>query len=161
MSTRFTIKDAPQTIDASARQPLGQLLINATQWMSVSLLHLMRARGHSDLSSAHLAFFCSLDCGTTHASNVARRMGISRQAVYKTTKELQHLGVLELLVDPSDRRQKVISMTKRGERIALDARASMAEVEKHLEDQIGIRALNQLTSALADNWGPIVGELPK
>lgn len=153
MSTKFTFDISTET----QNPPLGLSLINATQWISVSLLNLMKARGYDYLTSAHLTFFASLDCGTTHASNVARRMGISRQAVYKTTKELQKLGVLELLEAPDDRRQKVIVMTEIGEQIALNSRSCMAEIEDHLANQIGVDELRQLMASLEGDWGPILG----
>ena len=150
MSTKFTIKSSASPLD----QPLGQSLIQAHQWLSGSLLNLMHQRGHTDLTSAHLTFFNSLNCGMTHASEVARRMGISRQAVYKTTKGLQKLGALQLIEDPEDGRQKVISMTQRGERIALDARACLDVVEEQLAKKIGQKKLELLRSALMADWGP-------
>ncbi len=154
MSTKLTIKSAAA---ADIEQPLGQALINANQWLSSSLLHLMRKRGHTDLTGAHLTFFSNLNCGMTHASEVARRMAITRQAVYKITKELQRMDVLALEDDPVDRRQKIISMTKRGERIALDARASLEQIENHLTDKIGKRNFDALLAILRKDWGPVLG----
>ena len=152
MSTGFTIKEDKQF----AELPLGQTLINAHQWFSSSLLQLMHSRGHKDITAAHLTFFCSLNCGMTHASEVARRMGITRQAVYKTTKELQRLGVLELLDDPADGRQKVISMTSQGERIARDARDCLDLVEGQLIRRIGNQNFNALRHILQQDWGPSI-----
>jgi len=137
-------------------QPLGQALIQAHQWLSASLLNLMHERGHRELTRTHLTFFNSLNCGMTHASDVARRMGITRQAVYKVTKELQKLGILELVDDPEDGRQKIISMTKRGERIALDARECLDLIEAQLAGQIGRRNLEILKTVLAKDWGPVI-----
>lgn len=131
--------------------------MTADQWLSASLLHLMRARGHEDLTGTHLAFFAFLECGLSHASDVARRMGITRQAVFKVTRDLQRIGVLRLEEDPQDRRQKVIRMTDRGERVALDARASLAEIEARLGERIGVAAVAQLRTALGQNWGPVLG----
>ncbi|MEQ8801686.1 MAG: MarR family winged helix-turn-helix transcriptional regulator [Haliea sp.] len=131
--------------------------MTADQWLSSSLLHLMRARGHKDLTGAHLAFFAFLECGLTHASDVARRMGISRQAVYKVTRDLERIGVLRLEEDPTDRRQKLILMTARGDRVALDARASLAEIEARIEERIGPVRLDQLRGALARDWGAVLG----
>jgi len=152
MSTGFTIKEEKQV----AELPLGQTLINAHQWFSSSLLQLMHLRGHEDLTDAHLTFFCSLNCGLTHASEVARRMGITRQAVYKTTKELQRVGVLELLDDQADGRQKVISMTPQGERIAIDARECLDLVEAQLIQRIGKQNFDALRQILKQDWGPSI-----
>lgn len=153
MSTRLTIKD----VEAPLEQPLGQALISANQWMSSSLLHLMKAKGHDKLTGAHLTFFCHLNCGVTHASEVARRMGISRQAVYKITRELQRIGALELREDPEDKRQKTIFMTDLGERVALDTRAAMAEVEAHLRDVVGPKRFESMAEILRLDRGPNLG----
>ena len=144
------------TAEIGVQPPLGQSLIQAHQWLATGLLNLMHERGHSELTSAHLTFFTNLNCGMTHASDVARRMGITRQAVYKITKELQKSGILDLVDDPDDGRQKIIAMTERGERIALDARECLTIVEKHLADQIGQDNLDVLRNALARDWGPVV-----
>lgn len=152
-STKFTNNKVAATLE----QPLGQALISANQWMSASLLHLMKAIGHDDLTGTHLTFFCHLNCGVTHASEVARRMGISRQAVYKVTQELQRLGALELKEDPDDKRQKTICMTHLGKRVALDARAAMEEVEAHLRTVVGAKRFESLAQILRLNWGPYLG----
>lgn len=123
------------------------------------MLELMHDRGHTELSTAHIAFYCNLNCGMSHASEVARRMGITRQAVYKTTRELQRLGALTLSMDPSDRRQKIITMTPLGEQIALDARECMAQIESHLRSRIGRENVELLYDVLSTDWGtPPVSE---
>lgn len=149
MSTKFTkLNERP-----TSERPLGLVLHNAHQWISTSLLALMHEMGHKDLTASHLSFFSSLDCGLTHASAVGRRLGISRQAVYKTTKELTHLGILELIEGEADKRQKVISMTARGEQVALDARACMAKIEGRLSETIGEKNLQEMLTALRSDWG--------
>ncbi len=152
MSTKLTNSSGGIVTQGS----LGQALMTADQWLSSSLLHLMRARGHEDLTGAHLAFLAFLECGLTHASDVARRMGISRQAVYKVTRDLERIGVLRLEEDPQDRRQKVIHMTARGDRVAQDACDSLTEIEARLQERIGSKSLEQLRSALASDWGAVL-----
>ena len=83
-------------------------------------------------------------------------MGITRQAVYKTTKELQRIGVLELLDDQADGRQKVISMTPQGERIAIDARECLDLVEAQLVQRIGKQNFDALRQILKQDWGPSI-----
>lgn len=140
----------------SPEAPLGQRLLNAQQWTFASLLNLMGSRGHKNLTTAHLMFLANLDCGSTHASLVARRMGVSRQAVYRSTRELQAQGALTLADDPIRRNQKVIQMTQLGAVIALDARACMAEVEATIKQRIGEQDFEKLYSILKRDWGDIV-----
>ncbi len=144
--------------DAPPDAPLGQALMQAQQWLVVSLLHLMSKKGHKSLSPAHLAFLANLDCGETHASAVARRMGVSRQAVYRSTRELQKLGVLKLIDDPAAGNRKIVQMTARGIKVATDARACLVEVEAELEARIGSRGLANLQAALNAEWGLPLGQ---
>jgi len=154
MSTSFT-KEGPAP---PVTPQLGQLLMHGQQWVTSSLVNLMTARGHARLTSAHLMFLNNLDCGVTHASEVARRMGVSRQAVYRSTRELQKLGVLGLEVDPARKTQKIIRMTEYGQRVALDARACLDEIETALKKRLGKGDLEALASALGREWGPPLDE---
>lgn len=154
MSTKFTKKSDTEP----APPPLGQVLLNANQWISSGMIHLMHERGHTELGPAHLTFFSHLNCGVTQASDVARRMGISRQAVYKITKELQEMDILSLEADPDDGRQKIISMTERGERVALDSRACLEVIEGRLAEKIGQENFDTLFSVLSSEWGPAFGD---
>lgn len=154
MSTSFTKGGSPQRF---LQPPLGLLLMSGQQWVMTSLLHMMAQRGHEQLTAAHLMFFGNLDCGDTYASEAARRMGVTRQAIYRTTRELQRLKLLKLETDTARKTQKIIKMTARGQQVALDARACLDEIETTLRDRIGARDLERLTDALAKPWGPPAG----
>jgi DNA-binding MarR family transcriptional regulator len=137
--------------------PLGQLLLKAQQWTFQGVLYLMAERGHTELTIPHLIFLANLDCGVTHASLVARRMGVSRQAVFRTVRELQELDILLLEADPERRNQKIIQMTSRGGKVVTDARACLEAVEAAIRDRIGQQDFERLTSILRQDWGPTVG----
>lgn len=151
MSTTLT------TCNPTSNVLLGQLLLNAQQWTFQGVLHLMAERGHADITVAHLMFLANLDCGVTHASLVARRMGVSRQAVYRTTRELQSLDVLTLEADEQRRNQKIIRMTPRGVKVVSDARACLDIVEATIRERIGECDFDRLTQILRRDWGPVVG----
>jgi DNA-binding MarR family transcriptional regulator len=147
MSTLLTIADEAVTL------PLGQHLIKAQQWVSAGVLDLMAKRGHKRLAPSHLAFLANLDCGSTHASAVARRMGVSRQAVYRTTRELQAMKILDLVDDPDKKNQKIIRMTAHGTKVVADARLCLAKVEATLRERLGARNFDRLSSILRADWG--------
>jgi DNA-binding MarR family transcriptional regulator len=123
-----------------------------------SLLRLMAVRGHTDLTAAHLMFLSNLDCGDTYASEVARRLGVSRQAVYRSTRELQRLKVLKLEIDADRKTQKIIRMTKHGQQVVLDARSCLDTIEAALGERIGTRDLLKLASILGKDWGTPLGD---
>jgi DNA-binding MarR family transcriptional regulator len=138
--------------------PLPVLLETASRWVMQGLLAKLRARGHDRLTEGHLMLIVNLDCGTTHASAVAQRMGVSRQAVFRTTRELQALGLLTLEADPARGNQKIVVMTESGSRLALDARAALAEIDAALAARLGPEAAARLRAALEAGWGEPPGD---
>jgi DNA-binding MarR family transcriptional regulator len=145
------------TLRATSDIALGQLLLNAQQWTFQGVLNLMAERGYAEFTVAHLMFLAKLDCGVTHAALVARRLGVTRQAVYRTTRELQELDVLALESDSQRRNQKVIRMTPRGLKVVAVARACLDEVEAAIRERIGHRDFDRLASVLGRDWGPVIG----
>lgn len=154
MSTSFTIVE-----DRSypVRPQIGVLLMIAQQWVTTSLLRLMAERGHTELTAAQLMFLANLDCGDTYASEVARRMGVTRQAVHRSTRDLQKLKILRLESDKTRKTQKVIRMTKLGLQIVREARSCLADLEAKLGERIGVRDVEKLSSVLAKDWGLPLG----
>jgi DNA-binding MarR family transcriptional regulator len=71
-------------------------------------------RGHPDLRPAHGFAMQAIGIGGTTATEAARRLGISKQAMGKTVDRLAELGYVERLDDAADRRRKLVRLTPRG-----------------------------------------------
>lgn len=149
MSTKFT--------SFEENFQLGQSMVHRQNWMTHSLINLMSKQGHAKITAAHLQFMNYLDCGDTHPAAIARRIGVSRQAIYRSTRELQKLGVLEMLPDPQNGNQKIIHMTEYGNKVALDARQALDEIEIELSQRLGAQDFAQLKNLLCADWGEIMG----
>lgn len=139
--------------------PLTVLLQTASYWVMQGLMAGLTAKGYTGLTEAHLTLLGNLDCGTTHASAVAQRIGLSRQAIYRTIREMEAMSYLELQDDPNRRNQKLVVMTDAGMHLALDARAALASLEETLGRRIGDKAIIALRASLEQGWGEI-GQTP-
>lgn len=84
------------------------------------------------LSPAQLGFLAALICGENTASDVARRMGVSRQATQRQATALANLGYLEVMPDPVRRNQSRITFTDDGTRLMALCRAKLAEWDTEL-----------------------------
>lgn len=133
--------------------PMIALLQTGTEWFVRGALERLAAIGFGTISAPQVLLFAHLECGSTHASGLASRMGISRQAVYRTLKELQSSGFLTLDDDPNARNQKIIRMTERGETLATAGRSILRDMEAQLEGRIGAAALRALRDATERGWG--------
>lgn len=71
-------------------------------------------RGHPDLRPAHGFAMQAIGFGGATATDIGRRLGISKQAAGKTVERLEALGYAERAADEADRRRKLIRLTPRG-----------------------------------------------
>ena len=77
-------------------------------------LHAELARqGHPDMRPMHGFVFQAIGPGGTTAAQLARRLGVSKQAAGKTIDHLERLGYLERAPDPADARRKAVRLTGR------------------------------------------------
>ena len=138
-------------------EPLTVLLQAASQVILRALIDRLHASGYSDITEPQIVLFGNLDCGATHAAQIAQRMQVSRQAISKTLRELQSMGWVLLEDDPARRNQKLVVMTKPGMQFANDARKALGAIEAKLAQDIGEDAMRNLRIALEKGWGKTAG----
>ncbi len=90
-------------------------------------------QGHPAVRPMYGFVFQAIPPRGSTAVELARRLGVSKQAMGKTLDALEHLGYVERSLDPEDARRKVVRLTNRGidcldrsARIFDDLRASWA-----------------------------------
>ncbi|MEU4311104.1 MarR family winged helix-turn-helix transcriptional regulator [Nocardia sp. NPDC024068] len=81
-------------------------------------------RGHPELRPAHGFAMQAIGIDGASASDLGRRLGISKQAAGKTVDRLVALGYAERAHDPADTRRRIVRLTARG----VDALARSAEI---------------------------------
>lgn len=121
---------------------------SGSRWIYQSVLGILRGKGYTQLTEPHLTFLASLDCGATQASAVAQRLGVTRQAIYRTTTEMQNQGFLTLEPDPVRRNQKNVVMTPAGMILATDARQALEKAETEFAKRAGFDNIEELRDVL-------------
>jgi DNA-binding MarR family transcriptional regulator len=138
--------------------PLIDLSLRAHRWLEVGMASRLKAAGWSEITRAQSLVLAHLDSEGTRSSELARRSGVTRQAVHQTIQELVELGLLELAPDPTSQRAKLVVLTRRGKRLVVEAREIFRELEDTLEHRIGRKRVARLRRALEEDWGAPVGE---
>jgi DNA-binding MarR family transcriptional regulator len=118
----------------------------------------LKAAGWSEITRAQSLVLARLDPEGTRSSELARRSGVTRQAVHQTIQELAERGILELAPDPTSQQAKLVVLTRRGKRLVAEARAIFRELEDTLEHRIGRKRVARLRRALEEDWGAPVGQ---
>ena len=127
-----------------------QLLYKAARLLNERSVDRVRLR-HPEvpLRAAHTALFPHIDLEGTRITEIASRMGITKQAVGQLVDDLQAVGMVERVPDPSDGRAKLVCFTAAGRAALLDGLAVLGELEAELATEIGSARMAALHEALA------------
>lgn len=127
-----------------------QLVFAAEQVNEQVLKHLvveLTGQGYASVTASMLGFLSALECGVNYGSDIARRIGVSRQMAGKTIKDLCAIGYLQQVDDGG--KQKPVVFTKTGENLIADARKVLADIDCALQQTIPLSELQNTLSVLA------------
>ena len=144
---------------AAAGEPFGPPLIGAllrVPWEAVQrhMLERLRERGFDDVEPAHLNVFRYPGPQGERPSELAARLGTSKQALNYLLGELERLGYLERRPDPEDLRSKRIDLTPRGVSMGIAMREAVGEMEAAWAQQLGAKRFSQLRGLLLELHQP-------
>ena len=140
-----------------SRQFLMRGLLHCYYWCDEGLQNSLRAAGMPSLSRTKSMIMVNISHGITRPSDLARNIGISRQAIQQTLVEMERNGLLRLVPDPADGRAKIVRFSRRGSGIGKAAFEAMSAVEEELARRLGVRTVDQLKDVLFSDWGPVMG----
>ncbi|MCV6976435.1 MarR family winged helix-turn-helix transcriptional regulator [Mycobacterium bourgelatii] len=106
------------------------------------------AAGLDGLRPAQAVALVPLATGGLHASELAERLGVTRQAVAQGVAELDRNGYVTRAANPADARTRIIELTPRGRQALRVMRASALEQERRWEQILGERRLRDLRKSL-------------
>jgi DNA-binding MarR family transcriptional regulator len=102
-----------------------------------------------DIRPAHTSVFPHIDLEGTRLTEIAARMGMSKQAVGQLVSELVAMGSLERVPDPTDGRAKLIRFARRdGELVIFGGLAVLAEFQQGLMNALGADRIDRLHADL-------------
>jgi DNA-binding MarR family transcriptional regulator len=108
----------------------------------------LRARGHEQLRLTHNTVLMNVGLEGTRQSEVARRAGVTRQAIGQLVDELERLGYVERTGDPSDGRAQVVRFTAAGQALLEEGAAVIREAEAVYAALLEPGALEQVRATL-------------
>ena len=139
----------PEALEAAKRASTAQLLFKCARLVNERALATIAVdEGQPRPRPAHMALFPHIALEGTRQSEVARELGISKQAVGQLVGELEAMGILERRPDPDDGRAKRVVFTKQGLEGMLEGIEHLRRIENELAKAIGKNTMAALRAAL-------------
>ena len=129
---------------------LGALLRLAGETVHAALYERTAAAGYRELRPAHFRLLRFPGPDGVRPSELAQRLGTSKQAITPLLNELEEWGYLERRTDADDLRGRVVRLTRRGWRLLQTIRRLHAEIEADWESRLGPERFRTLLGALRD-----------
>jgi DNA-binding MarR family transcriptional regulator len=101
-------------------------------------------RGHPDMRPAHGFALQAIGYSGATATEVGKRLGISKQAAGKTVERLEELGYVHRVGDDGDRRRKVVRLTRRGIEALTSSAMIFADIRARWERELGAARLSAM-----------------
>jgi DNA-binding MarR family transcriptional regulator len=115
----------------------------------IEQLHAELARqGHPQARPAHGFALQAIGSHGATASEVGRRLGVSKQAAGKTVDRLERLGYVVRAGDVNDARRKLIRVTPLGVDLLARSAAIFDDLRARWVDTLGARRVRELEDAL-------------
>ncbi len=109
---------------------------------------LMESGRYGNLSLGYQGYISVLAERDCAPGELARRLGISKQACSKTLRELEQRGLLARRSNPEDSRSSLISLTEQGLQLLHEGSAVTAEIEHQLAEAVGNERLEHFIRML-------------
>lgn len=133
-------------IEAAKRASTAQLLFKCARLLNEQGLARVRAETGQPVRPAHAALFPHIDLEGTRITEIARRAGITKQAVGQLVDDLEAMGTVERVRDPTDGRARLVRFARGpdGDHAILHGLRVLGALEAELRAEVG-----------ADRWAAL------
>jgi DNA-binding MarR family transcriptional regulator len=122
----------------TTQRPIAGLLNEVKVAAVRKLFQRLEHEGFEQVREGHGCVFGFIDIEHgSRLTELAERAGLTKQAVGEAATELERLGYVERVPDPSDRRAKIIKLTPSGVDACLTGRRIFAEIEAEWAEEFG------------------------
>lgn len=143
---------APVDREAWRHHNMGRILNNARNRFEARVLEILTESGHDQVRSSHINLTRNLDMAGTITTELARRAGMTKQAMGEIVEQCEQLGLVERIRDKRDARAKIVRFTEAGLEWLEAFRIALAKAEQEMRDELGYLRTDGIASAL-DAYG--------
>lgn len=135
-------------LEGVKRESTLQVLFKVARMLDELALERAAKDGAPRFRRSHTSLLPHIALTGTRITDLADRIGISKQAVSQLVDDLEAFGVLARVSDPDDARARRVVFTERGRKALLDGLATLQNLERELALAIGADQMKSLRGAL-------------
>jgi len=143
---------AVAAIGNSHRTYLRTLLLRRHEWMESRVLAAAARTGYGEITPALNRLFSHMRARPVGISELARVLGISRQAVHELVRQAEDLGLVETVASEQDARVKLVRFSEAGWAMSDCAAGELDAIERELAARIGEDDMETLCRILGQAW---------
>lgn len=125
---------------------IGQFLPNLSDFVAQRSFELTQQKGHGQLKASFSKVLAMIGPTGGVIQQIAKNLGVSRQAATATAIELETLGYLQRVSDATNSRQLAMRFTARGWSLIADSVASADALELQLSEILGAARMKRFTT---------------
>lgn len=134
--------------DGPVRDNIRTLVYLFGQELDTRITLLRQGTAYERVRASDIRVFVNAADGGGSIAGIARRLGISRQAVHMSAQRLKELGVIDLQPLNTSRRDVSVVLTPEGESAMALANQQLRRLESELSEVIGTDGLETLRKTL-------------
>ncbi len=123
----------------------------AWQGLRGYMLEYMRSLGYTDIGAAHWNLFRNPGIDGMRPGEIAEELNASKQAVNDLLRDLEEMGYITREIDPTDRRARIVRLTRTGQKLEKHMFEAARQAEHRLEKGIGKGRVKELRNALIES----------
>ena len=135
-------------LDHYRKTNIGQELMEVARDFQKGALEEYSRAGHRKLQSSHQAILTYLSLDGTRLTELAARASMTKQAMGQLVDEVERLGYVERIPDPSDGRAKIVRFTRKGRMLIKEGNGIGEEIQRKYASLIGENKLLRLRDLL-------------
>jgi len=132
---------------------IGQPLMEVARHFQKHAMAAFLAEGHAGLQASHQAILTHLSLSGSRLTDLAKRASMTKQAMGQLVDEVEALGYVERVPDPTDKRAKLVRFTAQGCELMRSGTRVGDSIQKRYTEIIGERKMERLRTLLDELYG--------
>jgi len=150
-----TKKLRQEDLEHYRKHNLGQALMEVARHFQKHAMDAFIQEGHSGLQVSHQAVLTHLALSGSRLTELAKRASMTKQAMGQLVDEVEALGYVERVPDPTDKRAKLVRFTEKGCQLMKSGTKVGTSIHQRYTDIIGEKKMERLRDLLDELYEKI------